>query len=95
MEESFISSYVEKCLYLETMVSSTRRMRRISEEKYEKKDLNKVMTKKYQYLDPEERDRLLTLLRRFEKLFNSTLGTWNTKPVKLELKDYVRLMRSY
>ena len=30
---------------------------------------------------------LLRLLRKFESLFDGTLGTWKTKPVELELKD--------
>ena len=27
------------------------------------------------------------MLRKFEDLFDGTLGTWNTTPVDLELKD--------
>ena len=56
-------------------------MRRIFDAKYEKADLNKVLTKQWHHLEPEERDRLLTLLMMFEEIFGGTLGIWNTKEV--------------
>ena len=62
-------------------------MRRILDEKYKKVELNKVMTKQFQHLYAEEREILLYLLRIFEGLFDGSTGTWNTKPVDLELKD--------
>ena len=63
-------------------------MRRILEAKYEKADLNEVMTKQcQQHLTDTERHRLLQILKKFEDLFDGTLGKWNTTPVYLELKD--------
>ena len=50
-------------------------------------NLNKVMAEQCQYLKNEESKILLSLLRKFEDMFESTLGTWNTTPVDLELKD--------
>ena len=41
------------------------------------------MTKQCQHLEPEECDRLLYPLRKFEDLFDGTLGTWNAKLVDL------------
>ena len=38
-EESFITSYINKCLKSETTISSMRIMRRILDTKYEKADL--------------------------------------------------------
>ena len=58
-------------------------MQRILDYKYEKADLNTVMEKKIQHLNTAERNRLLTLLREFKDMFDSTLGTWNTTPVDL------------
>ena len=55
--------------------------------KYEKDDLNKVMTKTFQHLTATERYRLLHILKKFEDLFGGTLGTWDTNPLYLELKD--------
>ena len=61
---------------------STRRIRRVLDAKYEKSDLNEVMTKQYQtYLTTTERNRLLHLLNKFEDLFDGTLDTWNNTPV--------------
>ena len=59
-EESFINSYVDKCLKSESAISSTISMCRIIDAKYEKSDLNTVMAKKCQYLNATERYRLLT-----------------------------------
>ena len=45
------------------------------------------MTEQCQHLEPEENDILLSLLIRFNNLFDGNPGTCNTKPVDLELKD--------
>ena len=63
-------------------------MRRILDDKYEKADLNEVMTKQYhQHLTATERHKLLQSLKKIEDMFNGMLGMWNTTPVYLELKD--------
>ena len=62
-------------------------MHRILDTNYEKSDLNKVMGKKCQHLSTEEHYRLMNLLNRFKYIFDCTLGTWNTTPVDLELKN--------
>ena len=85
LEESFISSYVNECLESESEISATRRMRRILDVKYKKADLNKVISKKCQHINNEDRERLLILLRKFEDMLDGTSGTWNT--YHLELKD--------
>ena len=48
------------------------------------------MTKRFQHLNTEERDRLIILFRKYEDLFDGTLGTWNTTPVYLELREDVK-----
>ena len=62
-------------------------MCRILDAKCEKEDLNKVMNKQCQHLNTKERKRLINLLRKFEDMFDSTLGMWKTTIVELELKD--------
>ena len=62
-------------------------MRMILYAKYYKADLNKVMTEKYQHLKTKEHKRLLILLKNFEDMFDGTLGTWNTTPLDLELRE--------
>ena len=86
-EEYFINSYVDECIKYDSVISSTHRMHRILYAKYKKVDLNKVMTKKCQHLTATESHRLLHHLNNFEDMFDGTLGTWNTTPVNLELKD--------
>jgi hypothetical protein len=39
------------------------------------------------HLEQAERRQLLRLLQKYEDLFNGSLGTWKTDPIKLELKD--------
>ena len=39
------------------------------------------------HLTPEEQRQLLSLLQKYEDLFDGTLGTWKTDPIELELKD--------
>ena len=63
-------------------------MRRILDAKYEKADLYEVMTKKCQkHLTATELHKILQLLNKLEDIYDGTLGTWNTTPVDLELKD--------
>ena len=61
----------------------------ISDAKYEKVDLNKVMVIRCQRLTMTQRNELLKLLQEFEEFFNGTLGTWKTDPVDSKLKEYV------
>ena len=70
-------------------MNSTRRMRRILDEKYEKADLNKVMTKQCQHLTATERHRLLHLLNKFEGFLTERWVRGKTTPVGLEIKDNV------
>ena len=48
------------------------------------------MTEQCQHLTATENHRILHLLKKFEDLFEGTLGTWNTTLVDLELKDKVK-----
>ena len=56
-------------------------MRIIIGVKYERVDLNKVMTKQCQHLSTKESEILLALLRNFEDVFNGASVTWNTTSV--------------
>ena len=51
-EESFINAYVKEFLKYEGTISSTRRIRRILDDKCKKADLNQVMGKQCQHLSP-------------------------------------------
>ena len=87
LEESFINTYVDKIFESDSAIISMRQMRRIIYAKYEKSNLNKVMTEKCQHLNATELYRLINISKKFEYLFDGTLGTWKTTLVDLELKD--------
>ena len=55
---------------------------------YKKADLQAVLNN-CTHLNSAEKDNLLELLKKFEQIFNGTLGHWRTKPVSLQLKDEV------
>ena len=86
-EESIINTYVNECFESEGEISATRRMRRILDARYKEVDLNNIMTEQCQNLNGEERDQRLILLRKYEDISNGTIGTCNTTPVYLELRD--------
>jgi len=62
------------------------RIQQIIDAKYTPADLDKIV-EECTHLTKEEQNKLLQLLKKFENLFDGTLGTWNTTPVDLELKD--------
>ena len=55
---------------------------------YKRADLQAVITNCTQ-LNSIEKDKLLEFLKKFEPLFDGTLGHWRTKPVSFQLKDGV------
>ena len=66
-------------------ISSTGRIRRILDSRYEKADLNQVMDKQCQHLSP---NKLLHILRKFEDLLDGTLCTWKTPLVDVCSSPY-------
>ena len=67
-------------------MSSTCTIRIILDDKYEKSDLNKVMTEQCQHLSPSKLENILNISKIFEGLFDVPIGTCNTALVDLELK---------
>ena len=62
------------------------RIQEIMDVKYAPADINEMVSK-CDHLTNTERSDLKMLLHKFESLFDGTLGTWNTEPIDLELKD--------
>src|SRR6476660_2754624 len=58
----------------------------ILDAKYCKADLAKL-THECDQLDKADQQKLLQLLQKYKHLFDGTVGTWNTDPVDLVLKD--------
>jgi len=61
------------------------RIKRILEAKYDKANLQEVVTD-CDYLTIEEQEKLLQVLQKHEHLFDGTLGSWDTHPYNIELK---------
>ena len=67
---------------------ATQRALKILDANYTKADLQAVVTNCTQ-LNSVEQKKLLELLKKFEPLFDGTLGHWRTKLVSFKLKDGV------
>ena len=62
---------------------------RILDADYHRADLNQV-TAAAVHLTPEEQKRLNFLLKRYEYLFDGSLGKWKSRPIDIELKEDVK-----
>ncbi len=67
--------------------NATKRVVEILDAKYEKADLPAIIREHCSHLTANKREKLLSVLLKFESLFNSTLGDWKLPPVSFELKD--------
>ena len=54
--------------------------------KYDKANLPAIVRDNCFHLDASQQEKLLSLLLKFEPLFDGTLGDWNWPPVSMELK---------
>ncbi len=70
--------------------SKTKQMVEILDAKYEKGDLPAIIRENCSHLKASDREKLLSVLLRFELLFDSTLGDWKLLPVSFELKDGIK-----
>ena len=61
----------------------------ILDAKYEKADLQSIVTNNCTHLNANEQNLLLELLTEFELLFDGTLGDWKTEPAPFQLKEGV------
>lgn len=67
---------------------STTRVRRILDAKYEKADLDATVSN-CKHLEPNQKSTLLALLKKYETMFDGTLGKWTGDPYHIELKPNV------
>ncbi len=77
---AFNNSIVHKLL---SMQEATQRVVHILDTKYEKADLQSVVSANCTHLSLPNQNKLLELLTEYEELFDGTLGDWNTEPVSL------------
>jgi hypothetical protein len=67
--------------------STTKRVIKILDAKYEKADLPAIIRENCCHLTASDREKLLSVLLKFELLFNGTLDDWKLPPVSFELKE--------
>ena len=59
----------------------------ILDAKYEKADLQSIVSANCTHISLQDQNLLLKLLIEFEERFDGAWGDWNTKPVSFELKE--------
>ncbi len=59
----------------------------IGDAKYNKADLQSVVRDNCKHLSDDQQKKLLQLIKKYESLFDGTLGDWKTKPVSFQLKE--------
>ena len=64
--------------------------RNVIDAKYKKANLNEVLEINYEHLSNKQKRKLLTLLSKYETLFDGTLGTWKGLEYDIELKEGVK-----
>ncbi len=64
---------------------------RILDAKYSKVDLQSVVRENCKHLSADKQKKLLQILKKYESLFDGTLGDWKTKPISFQLKEGVSL----
>src|SRR6476619_1603451 len=67
-------------------ITDAERIQAILDANYNKADLEQIVQECKQ-LNKEEQQKLLALLQKYEALFDGTVGTWNTEPVDILLRD--------
>ncbi len=72
---------------LHSTQEATKQIVHILDAKYEKADLQSVVSANCTRLSLPDQNKLLELLTEYEELFDGTLGDWNTEPVSFELKE--------
>jgi hypothetical protein len=70
--------------------STTKRRVKILDAKYEKADLPAIIRENFSHLTAPDREKLLSVMLKFEPLFDGTLGDWKLSPVSFEPKEGVK-----
>ena len=87
LEETYLDEFEQELMYTpDPITTDAERIQSIIDAKYTKADLAEVV-KECETLDKTEQEKLYNMLKKFEHLFDGTLGTWETDPIDLELKD--------
>ncbi len=67
----------------------------ILDAEYSKADLQSVVRDNCKHLSANQQKKLLQLLKKYESLFDGTLGDWKTKPVSFQLNRITAELSQY
>jgi hypothetical protein len=68
---------------------ATKRVTRILDAKYQKAELQSIVRYTCKHLSADQQKKFLQLFKKYESLFDGTLGDWKTKSVLFQLKEGV------
>ena len=86
-DQQSVDDMENEIMYLhDPLTTEAERIQTILDAKYAPADLDAIV-QECNSLNKDEQAQLLSLLKRFEHVFDGTLGTWKTDPVDLELKE--------
>jgi hypothetical protein len=68
---------------------TTKRVTWIQDAKYKKADLQSIVRDNCKHLSADQQKKSLQLLKKYESLFDGTLGDWKTKLVSFQLREEV------
>jgi hypothetical protein len=74
---------------LHSTQDATKRVMQILDAKYKKAHLQSIIRDNCKHLHANQQKKLLQLLKKYEMLFDGTLGDWKTKPVSFQLRKGV------
>ena len=87
LSENWADQIEEEILYAQDPPTmDAERIQAIVDSKYSQADLKEI-AKQCKLLTPNEQQELLNLLTKFKHLFDGQLGSWDTDPIDLELKN--------
>ncbi len=69
---------------LKSTFEATKWVTQTLDAKYNKADLQSIVRENCKLLSAKHQKKLLQLLKKYESLFNGTLGDWKTKPVSFQ-----------
>ncbi len=75
------------CMEPQRTQDATQRAMGILDAKYSKADFQSVVRDNCKHLSADQQKKLLQLLKKYESLFNGTLGYWKTESVSFQLKE--------
>ncbi len=74
---------------LHSTQDTTKHLTRILDTKYKKADLQSIVRDNCKYLCADQQKKSLQLLKKYESLFDGTVGDWKTKLILFQLRKGV------